>query len=309
MLSRVAEAFFWIGRYLERAEGTARILEVVIQQTTGQVGEPANVAAARLLTVMGLPAQADTGLDDVVRQLAYDKASRSSITGTLIAARENARLVRHLLPAEVWEALNVTFVELSLRRQPGSAAGLSRLLTLVRTRTAAITGLAETTMSRDDDWLFLTLGRALERADVITRQLAASDIRAVGEGALASVLLSCGGYEPYLRRSHGIIDAARVVNFLLRDPCFPRSAFASLTVASGCLSSLAGGGRLPTEEPRRLLGRARADLEFAAPDELLAELPARLVRLQAACSEISDAVTRRYFSYELPTRWRTGLAG
>ena len=66
MLSRVAEAFFWIGRYLERAEGTARILEVVIQQTTGQVGEPANVAAARLLTVMGLPAQAETGLADAV---------------------------------------------------------------------------------------------------------------------------------------------------------------------------------------------------------------------------------------------------
>src|SRR6266849_184350 len=123
-----------------------------------------------------------------------------------------------------------------LRRQPGSVAGLSRLLTLVRTRTAAITGLAETTMSRDDDWLFLTLGRALERADVSTRQLAASDIRAVGEGALPNVLLSCGGYEPYLRRTHGIIDPARVANFLLRDPAFPRSAFASLTVAGGCLS-------------------------------------------------------------------------
>jgi uncharacterized alpha-E superfamily protein len=309
VLSRVAEAFFWIGRYLERAEGTARILEVVIQQTTGQVGEPADVAAARLLTVMGLPPQPEADLDDVVQQLAYDKASRSSITGTLVAARENARLVRHLLPAEVWEALNVTYVELAMRRRPRSAAGMFRFLALVRTRTAVITGLADTTMSHDDDWLFLTLGRALERADVITRQLAAGDVRQGGERALASVLMSCGGYEPYLRRSRGIIDPARVVNFLLRDQGFPRSAFASLSVAAECLGSIAEGSRRPATEPRRLLGRARADLEFAAPGELFEDLPVRLVRLQSACSEISDAVTRHYFSYEMPTQWRTGIAG
>ena len=252
MLSRVAEAFFWIGRYLERAEGTARILEVVIQQTTGQTGEPTRAAAARLLAVMGLPRQPDAELEEVVRPLAYDRASRTSITGALVAARENACLVRHLLPAEVWEALNVTYVELGLRGgRPRSAAALYRFLTLVRTRTAAITGLTGTTMSRDDDWLFLTLGRALERADVITRQLAAGDIRAVGERALATVLLSCGGYEPYLRHSNGIIQPTRVANFLLRDAAFPRSAFASLTVAGSCLSNLAGGGR---SRPRSLGG-------------------------------------------------------
>ena len=65
---------------------------------------------------MGLPAQPDADLADVVQRLAYDKASRSSITGALVAARENARLVRHLLPADVWEALNVTYVELEPAR-------------------------------------------------------------------------------------------------------------------------------------------------------------------------------------------------
>jgi uncharacterized alpha-E superfamily protein len=309
MLSRVAEAFFWIGRYLERAEGTARILEVVMQQTTGQAGEPARAAAARLLVVMGLPAQPRADLGAVVQLLAYDTSSRSSITGALVAARENARGVRHLLPAEVWEVLNVTYVELGRRGRSKSVAGLHRFLALVRTQTAAISGLTWTTMSRDDDWLFLTLGRALERTDVITRQLAASDIRSWGEPGLAAVLLSCGGYEPYLRRTHGIVHPARVANFLLRDPGFPRSAFASLTVAGSCLGDLAHGRRGPRQEPWRLLGRARADLEFATPGELLDDLPARLVRLQAACSQISDAVTRHYFSYELPTQWRTGLPG
>jgi uncharacterized alpha-E superfamily protein len=262
-----------------------------------------------VLDVMGLPPQPEADLGGVVQQLAYDKASRSSITGTLVAARENARKVRHLLPAEVWEALNVTYAEVGTRRRPKSVAGMYRLLSLARTRTAVITGLADTTMSHDDDWLFLTLGRALERADVIARQLAASDIRGAGERALASVLQSCGGYEPYLRRSRGIIGPVRVANFLLRDSGFPRSAFASLTVAGSCLSSLADGSRRPAREPARLVGRARADLEFAAPDELFADLPARLVMLQSACSQISDAVTRHYFSYDLPTQWRTGLAG
>ena len=123
MLSRVAEAFFWIGRYLERAEGTARILEAVIQQTTGQVGEPARAAAARLLVVMGLPPQPDADLAEVVQRLAHDRASRSSITGALVAARENARLVRHLLPADVWEALNVTYVELTGEGAQGAPPG------------------------------------------------------------------------------------------------------------------------------------------------------------------------------------------
>jgi uncharacterized alpha-E superfamily protein len=309
MLSRIAEAFFWIGRYLERAEGTARILEAVTQQTTGQVGGPARAAAARLLAVMGLPPQQDADLAVVVQLLAHDQISRSSITGALIAARENARLVRHLLPADVWEALNVTYVELGGPGRSRSTSGLYRFLSLMRTRTAAVDGLTSTTMSRDQGWLFLTLGRSLERADVITRLLAASDIRAVGERALTTMLLSCGGYEPYLRRSHGIVHPVGVANFLLRDPDFPRSAFASLTVAGSCLSNLAVGSRRSADEPWRLLGRARADLEFADPGDLLADLPARLVRLQTACSQLSDAVTRHYFSYELPTHWRSGTAG
>lgn len=309
MLSRVAEAFFWIGRYLERAEGTARILEVVIQQATGQIGAPASAAASRLLVVMGLPPHPDSDLTEVVQWLAFDRVSRSSITGALLAARENARPVRHLLPADVWEALNVTYVELGRRGRSNSIAALYRFLSLVRTRTAAIDGLTGTTMSRDHGWLFLTLGRSLERADVITRLLAASDIRAVGERALTTMLLSCGGYEPYLRRSHGIVHPVGVADFLLRDPDFPRSAFASLTLAGSCLSNLKVRGRRSAEEPWRLLGRARADLEFAAPGELLLDLPARLVRLQAACSQVSDAVTRHYFSYEMPTQWRTGTAG
>jgi len=309
MLSRVAEAFFWIGRYLERAEGTARILEVVILQATGQIGKPASAAASRLLVVMGLPPHPDSDLTEVVQWLAFDRVSRSSITGALLAARENARPVCHLLPADVWEALNVTYVELGRRGRSNSIAALYRFLSLVRTRTAAIDGLTGTTMSRDHGWLFLTLGRSLERADVITRLLAASDIRAVGERALTTMLLSCGGYEPYLRRSHGIVHPVGVADFLLRDPDFPRSAFASLTLAGSCLSNLKVRGRRSAEEPWRLLGRARADLEFAAPGELLLDLPARLVRLQAACSQVSDAVTRHYFSYEMPTQWRTGTAG
>ena len=93
-------------------------------------------------------------------------------------------------------------------------------------------------MSRDQTWHFFTLGRCLERTDVVARQLATLRFGEISDSGLVMLLRSCGGYEPYLRLAHGVVEPDQVLDFLLRDRLFPRSAFASLTVAEGCLENM-----------------------------------------------------------------------
>jgi uncharacterized alpha-E superfamily protein len=309
LLSRVAESTFWIGRYIERAEGTARILDVIVYQALEQSGTATTAAAARLQAVMGLvPDEGRPDLWHVTERLASDSVSRSSIAGALAAARENTRAVRHVIPVELWERINATWAELPRQWELAREAGPASFLGFVKTQTAAITGLADTTMSRDQTWLFFTLGRCLERTDVVARQLSSlsTSFDEVPDAGLVLLLRSCGGYEPYLRLSHGVVDAGRVLDFLLRDRLFPRSAFASLTVAEDCLAQIGAGRSGEWDEAQGLIGLARAELEYSPPTSLALELERRLERLQRTISHVSDAVTRRYFTHDVPTQWRPG---
>ena len=305
VLSRVAESIFWIGRYIERGEGTARILDVMVHHTLEGRGSDASSAAARLLAVMGLPVpDGPADLWEVTERLAHDPANRASIAGSLAAARDNARAIRHAIPVELWERINATWVALPAEWELSRRSGPGTYLAFVKNQTAAITGLADTTMSRDQTWTFFTLGRSLERVDVVARQLASLPVADLVESGLVTLLRSCGGYEPYLRQAHGLVVADGVVDFLLRDRLFPRSAFASLATAEGCLDDLRTGPVDQWDEARGMIGLARAELEYSAPRTLLVGLGDRLRRLQATCSEASEAVTRRYFANELPVQWR-----
>ncbi len=307
LLSRVAESIFWVGRYVERAEGTARILDVVVYQALEQSGAEADAAAERLLAVMGQPPDGDEAiLWQVTERLARDPESRSSIAGALNAARENTRAVRHVIPVELWEKINATWSDLPHQWELARRVGPASYLAFVKTQTAAITGLADATMSRDQTWLFFTLGRCLERTDVVARQLASLSFHDIPDSGLVMLLRACGGYEPYLRLAQGVVDPERVLDFLLRDRLFPRSAFASLTVAEECLAQISPERADEWDEARGLIGLARAELEYSPPSSLSTGLSRRLDGLQRTISQVSDAVTRRYFAHDLPTQWRRG---
>jgi uncharacterized alpha-E superfamily protein len=307
LLSRVAESIFWVGRYLERAEGTARILDVVVYQALEQDSEAGTATTRRLLAVMGLPVEdAETDFWRVTERLAREQAGRTSIAGAISAARENTRAVRHVIPVELWERINATWGELPRQWEIARHAGPASYLGFVKTQTAAITGLADTMMSRDQTWLFFTLGRALERTDMLTRQLASLSFDEIADTGLVLLLRSCGGYEPYLRLAQGVVEPGRVLDFLLRDRLFPRSAFSSLTVAEECLAQIDASRQDEWDEARGLVGLARAELEYTPPAALSAALDQRLERLQRNISQVSDAVTRRFFAHDLPVAWRQG---
>ena len=207
LLSRVAESIFWVGRYVERAEGTARILDVSVYQALEQSDVEGSASARRLLAVMGLPDSGTETLWQATERLATDPRSRSSIAGALAAARENTRAVRHVVPVEFWEHINATWSELPMQWQASRQAGPASHLSFVKTQCAGMMGLADTMMSRDQTWLFFTLGRCLERTDVVARQLATVAFDEVHDSGLVLLLRSCGGYEPYLRLSQGVVGA------------------------------------------------------------------------------------------------------
>ena len=215
-----------------------------------------------------------------------------------------------MVPVEFWEHINATWSQLPAVWQAGRSAGPAPYLSFVKTQCAGMTGLADTMMSRDQTWLFFTLGRCLERTDVVARQLATVAFDEVFDSGLVMLLRSCGGYEPYLRLSQGVVDLVRgPLHFLLRDRLFPRSAFASLTLAEDCLDQINAGREGTWDDARGLIGLARAELEYSAPATLSRGLESRLERLQASISSVSDAVTRRYFAQDLPMQWRQGVGG
>jgi uncharacterized alpha-E superfamily protein len=304
VLSRIAESLFWIGRYVERSDDTARILDTHLQLVLEDpwVSEPE--ACAALLSVMGAPVdrpieQLDPSV--VLDRLAFEQTP-DSIVGALGAARENARRIRETISSQMWECLNTTWIGIGPARR--EAATSHQFFGWVRERAALVAGIADATMSRDEAWLFLVLGRSLERADMTARLVATSSI-AHTPAMWATLLRSCGAYESYLRSCRGMASDTGAARFLLQDRLFPRSVQHALQQAEECLEELGGEPERAgiSDRARRVLGRARASLEYRAVKEVLGDLPAEMEKVQRACSAACDAVTGRYFPRGVATAW------
>jgi uncharacterized alpha-E superfamily protein len=305
VLSRIAESLYWIGRYVERAEDTSRILDVHLGLLLDDPWAPEDVVCASLLMAMGHEPAGEVNVALVLQTLAWDRASPASVLGSLWAARENARRSREVVSTELWETINVTWHEAA---KPSRRSNTHSFLTWVRERSASFTGTADATLSRDEAWYFLLLGRSLERADMTARLAAARALAGSAGPSWVTLLQSCGAYQAFLRSAQGVIEDDRAVEFLLLDPLFPRSLMSALVAAERCLDELAGlhgaleRGRA-AGEAHRVLGMIRSELEFTPSAELLDDIYHVMGRVQSACSVASDAVARRYFPRGVVTSW------
>jgi uncharacterized alpha-E superfamily protein len=306
VLSRVAESLYWLGRYVERAEDTARLLDVHVHTLLEDPWVDEEQACRDLLGVMGVPVpggQVDSRR--TVELLAFRQGETSSIVGALAGARENARGVREAISSELWETLNATYHALKAQEAAAVRHGPFGFFRFVRERSALIAGTIDGTMPRDDGWRFLVLGRSLERIDMTARLLwARGGSRATGAGWTA-LLKSCSAHEAYLRTYRAAVEPERVVEFLVLDRLFPRSVYASMVTAEQCLAELdPTAGRTGVDNvARRLVGRARTELEFRLSDDLLADLTGLLDRMQGTCSAVGDAVSSRFFHREAHLAW------
>jgi len=307
VLSRIAESLYWVGRYVERAEDTARILDVHVHHILEDPSVAEDMACRVLLGVMGTTAPpGDLDSNRVVAILGFDTSDACSIVGALTAARENARGAREVLSSEMWECLNATWVDLPRQRRLAEDLGPHAFFQFVKERAAMLAGLADSTMARDDGWRFLVLGRNLERVDMTARLLLAGFCDPSGSPDWVTTLRSCSAHEAFLRTYQRGVDSSLVAEFLLLDRLFPRSAFHALGLAERRLAELgpSAGRAGQVDEARRILGRARNELEFAGVRELLADVPSHLRALQTACAEAGAAVARRFFQQTAPVEWR-----
>jgi uncharacterized alpha-E superfamily protein len=312
MLSRIAESLFWIGRLVERAEDVSRMLDVSVNLLLEE-SSASDVAACRtLLSVIGINDELDDEVFDtdlVLDRLAYDRAS--PVWSSLEGARENARTVREVISSEMWLCLNTTHNALPAQLARARRGSPTTYFNFVKERAALVSGLVDGTMSHDDGWRFLVLGRSLERADMTVRAL--SLYQAVGDPATSgsALLRSCGAYESYLRTYRGSLDPRHATEFLLLDRLFPRSVYAALVTAEQRLLELtpATGSRIGVADIGLLtLGRTRTDLEFSSPADVAVGLPARLDDIQQACGVVTGAVADRFFRGSAMVEWIAGAA-
>ncbi|BDY32982.1 MULTISPECIES: alpha-E domain-containing protein [Mycolicibacterium] len=300
MLARNAESLYWIGRYVERADDTARILDVTVHQLLEDASVDPDQASRTLLRVLGIePPKQRLDVWSLTDIVAFSRdSSGNSIVDSISAARENARGAREVTSTEIWECLNTTYNALAERERAAKRLGPHEFLSYVEGRAAMFAGLADSTLSRDDGYRFMVLGRAIERVDMTVRLLLSRVGDSASSPAWVTLLRSAGAHDTYLRTYRGVLDAGRVVEFMLLDRLFPRSIFHSLRLAEHNLDELLNRphNRLgATDEAQRLLGRARSELEFLQPGAVLESLEVRLAGLQKTCRDVGEALALQYF--------------
>jgi uncharacterized alpha-E superfamily protein len=288
MLSRTADHLFWMSRYTERAENTARMLDVNYQtsllpqsEAVALVGWQGLISISELLPNY-TKRYGDIRARDVMDFMVKDETNPSSIVSCLGAARENARAVRGTLTTEVWETQNQTWLEVrrmikagEFERDPG------QFFEWVKFRSHLSRGVTVGTMLMDEALYFMRLGTFLERADN-TARLVDVKFHAVESdffGAASekdqeydfyhwsAILRSVSGFEIYRKVYRDVIKPERVAELLILRPDMPRSLHASLNEVVSNLAMVASD---PNSETQRRAGKLRSELKYGRIDEILA---------------------------------------
>lgn len=288
MLSRTADHLYWMARYTERAENTARMLDINYQMSLlPQSTESAEQGWRGMLSISELTGEfhrrhASVHPREVMDFMVRDESNPSSIHSCLRAARENARAVRGTLTTEVWETSNTTWLEFKrliaggdFHRDP------SAFFEWVKFRSHLSRGVTLGTMLQDDSFHFLRIGTFLERADNTARLLDVKFHAAQGDEALAreggeavevdfyhwsAILRSVSGFEIYRKVYRNVIRPEKVAELLILRADMPRSLAACMNEAVSNLQRVANEQSVET---LRRAGRLRADLSFGRIDEIL----------------------------------------
>lgn len=309
MLSRIAEALYWIGRYVERAEDTSRILDVHMSSIVDDPTIDERAYCEHLFDVMGfdMPALRKQGAINGTRTLellCYDETSPSSIVASLGALRESARRARETISLEMWESINTTYREVMSQRfrrlRPFAA------FRYVRERCTMIAGLADQTMSHDEGYQFVILGKSLERVDMTGRLITMAALDPDSTVAWPNTLRGCGAYHAFLRSYGGESSDQDAAEFLILGNVFPRSVVYALNRAYKAALKINPHAydSLARDEAAMQIGRIRAELEFRNIEELMGDLPGHMDRLSLACATASDVIARRHFHSGTAEPWQ-----
>jgi uncharacterized alpha-E superfamily protein len=310
MLSRTADHLYWMARYTERAENTARMLDVAVQ--TSMLPQSAQDTEQAWRAMLGISELQDTfdahyatlDANNVLAFMVSDPANPSSIESCLTAARENARAVRGVLTTEVWETQNATWIELRDRLRQGlEGADPGEFFDWVKHRCHLARGVTLGTMLDDEALVFIRLGTFLERADNTARLL---DVKYHEAGAAAThdvltqrefyywaaLLRSVAGFEIYRKVYRDSITPSRVAELLMLRADMPRSLLACMEQVLANLKAVRNGVSAATE---RLAGKMHADLQFARIEDVLAAgMDATLGRFMENVYALGNGISRDF---------------
>ena len=319
MLAREADAMFWIGRYVERAEATARIVDVQYHSELegafplAQGGEIDPQALwGPILAISGDADRFETlyageqAERNVLDFFTFDRQNHNSITSCVIRARDNARGVREMISSEMYESLNMFFLEVTRWNVDKIlAASPHAFFSQVKSAAQLFHGITDRTLPTDEARAFLECGMYLERADKTARMLDVKYHILLGVDEVGgtldqhqwmAVLKSVGAFEAFRKTHRFGITPTKVVSYLVLNSAFPSSICYAITRARHALREIGGSqNKPPINRAERLVGRLRADLAYLTAEEIIEMgLHQFLDQVQIRCIEIGSAISEAY---------------
>ena len=305
MLARVAENIYWMARYLERAEGMARLISVTANLTL-DLPKGLTPMWRQLIAITGAEAlysSSDYDERTVLKFLISEPTAQVSILSCLACARENARTIRDVIPREVWETMNTAYLH-AKEQAPQAVNKRARFAFLeeVIRQCQTLTGILSGTMNHDSGYLFVRIGRYLERADMTSRIVDIRSANLLPDATTAhatfenlqwmSVLRSLSGYQMYRRAMQLRVQRTEVLRFLFQSDVFPRSLSFCINAVNDAVEFL------PNHDKTQLVvHRVKRQLDHAQIDQLKqAELQAFNDQLQIGFAQVHDELRSTYFS-------------
>ena len=298
MLSRVADSLYWMSRYLERAEHTARLIDVDLQLGLDQSPLAGTERWRRLFEALQVPEALMGTLDSVsvTHTLTLSRSNPSSIFCCVAAARDSLRHVREQCSSEMWENLNRLYLQtIEIPQTEASVLQSGQFFRSVQEGGRLFQGITDSTMTHGEGWHYIQLGRFVERMETVAAlvgthfkrlsQLPDQSVDGAEYLEWVGLLKSCDAFEAYCQAYSADLRPQRVAEFLLLNPEFPHSL-------------PAGKSKRDAELPVRLTGRLRATLKLTPIDEIMDEgVHDYLDDVRRQCAQVHAAVHQIYFDY------------
>lgn len=328
MLSRVADSLYWMSRYLERAEHTARLLDVNLNLMLDESSTSAEQRWQRVLHALSHPYGVQWEGDPylLTQSLTLDMSNKASIVSCIVSARENSRNVREQISTEQWHRLNCLYLYvirpevqrgLKADSEVNGLAEPAEFLQSILETIHQFQGVTDSTMSHGEGWQFIQLGRYIERASATAMLLEAyhKDLwrhpERIPEGSeyleWMGLLRSATAFEAYCKVYTADLTPDRILEFLLLDEKFPHSLRFSVDSMQLALDAIEHeSGKHHIEPLKRLAGRLKATLSYSSVDDILAQdVVGYLRNVHQQCREIHEMIYALYIDYSI----QAALAG
>lgn len=314
MLSRVADHLYWMSRYLERAQHTARLLDVTLDMIPDRSPAAATRSWNTLFASLAVepPGDPPHRPRHITNYLAFDRDGGYSIVHHIAVARENARQVRELISTEMWEQVNRLYLDVLSINIDAVWGQSGEFLNAVKQGAHLFQGITDSTMNRGEGWHFIQLGQYTERAGNVAALLSAhaeDERQAAHYGAdhyleLLGLLRSCTAFEAYCKVYSAELHYAQVAEFLLLNDTFPFSVNFAASRIRAALEAIADSTDTRRNNPLiRRAGRLKAMLDYEQIDELIAgNLRRHLDAVQNLCGQIHSGVHDTYIAYPVEAK-------